>query len=339
MSTQTFLKYLACFVLVLTLLSVAQDAGPAKYEVADTIKVGGEGGWDYASLSEDGKLLFLPRTSHAMVVDTASGKVVGDFGKIGKGHGIAVAPTAGRGFLTDGKNGTVVVFDLKTFDVLGTIPAADDADGIIYDAASDSVLVSCGDAGVMLAIPANVDPKNGKPPATIELGGKPEFLATDVSGKAFVNLADKDMVAEIDTKAMKLVTKWSTGPGKDPTGLSIDTKNGRLYVGCRNQKMIVMSTKDGAVLADLPIGRGVDGTAFANGTAFASCTDGTLTIIRETSASKFEVVQTVKTAPGAKTMAVDSNASHIYLPTADMEPAVGKARPTPVAGRFKVLVV
>ena len=186
------------------------------------------------------------------------------------------------------------VFDLKTYADLGSVVAADDADGTIFDPATGKVFVACGDAGSLVSIPADVDPKSGKADPAVDLGGKPEFLAADGQGKVYVNLVDKNEVAVVDTKEMKVVAKWPTAPGTGPAGLSMDTAGGRLYVGCHNQKMIVMNAKDGTVLADLPIGRGVDATAFDRGSGLASCGDGTLTVVRETSPDKFEVVQSLK---------------------------------------------
>ena len=335
--------------LLAMLLCLAVAAGNAAaaepYKLATTLKVGGEGGWDYATLDDQGERLFLTRTTHTIVVDAATGKTIADIPKSSRTHGVALVPAARRGFVSDGQEGgSVTIFDLQTYEVLGKIAAADDADGIIYDPASGRVLVSCGDANVLIAISANIDPKTGKADPALALGGKPEFLVADGQGRAYVNLTDKNEVVVIDTKAMKIVARWSTAPGGAPTGLSMDRVKGRLFVGCRNQKMIVMNTKDGSILADLPIGVGVDATAFDNGTALASCTDGTLWVIRETAAGQFTTVQTLKTAPGAKTMAVDGRTGRIYLPTADMQPAAAgstrpSARPTPIPGTFKIVVV
>ena len=185
----------------------------------------------------------------------------------------------------------------------------------------------------MVAIPVDVDPKEGKADATVDLAGKPEFAVSNGQGKVFVNLVDKDKVAVIDTKKMSVTDKWSVAPGKQPVAMSMDHKKNRLFVGCRNQKLVVMDANDGRVLANLPIGAGVDSTQFVDGTAFASCSDGTLSVVRETSGDEFELVQTLKTAPRAKTMAVDEKTGTIYLPTADGD------RRSPVPGSFKVLVV
>ena len=308
----------------------AEDAG---YVVQKTLHVGGDGGFDFATIDGDGKYLYLPRSSHTQVVDTGDGKVVADIPDNSRSHGVALVPEAGRGFISNGGDGTVQIFDLKSNKSLGKIKAAADADAIIYDSASKCVLTLCGDAHVLVAIPPDVDPKDGKASATIDLGGKPEFGASDGQGKVFVDLVENDEIAVVDSKAMKVIAKWPIAPAKQPVGMAMDPSKKRLYVGCRSKDMVIMSAEDGHILADLPIGEGVDATAFRQGTAFASCRDGTLTVIRETSPDKFEVAQTVKTAPRAKTMAIDDKTGAIYLPTAD-----GQGRSiTP--GSFRVLVV
>jgi hypothetical protein len=172
------------------------------------------------------------------------------------------------------------------------------------------------------------------------LGGKPEFLASDGAGKVYINLEDKDQVAVVDIKERKVLAHWPVAPGGAPVGLSIDTAKKRLFVGCRKpQKLIVMSTDDGKVIADLPIGAGVDATKFDGHQAFASCRDGKLAVAAETSSGKFEIVQTVTTAVGAKTMDVDPEKHKIYLPTAEFEEAKPGTRPAPKPGTFMIVVV
>jgi DNA-binding beta-propeller fold protein YncE len=276
-----------------------------------------------------------------LVIDATTGKTVADIPGQKRNHGVAIVPSVGRGFITDGEDASVVIFDLKTYAVLGTIKAAADADGIIYDAASGKVLVVCGDAGVMIPISADVDPKTGKADAAVELGGKPEFLATDGAGKAYINLEDKDQVAVVDTKTMKVINKWPTAPGASPVGMSMDRVHRRLFIGCRKpERLIVMSADNGNIFAGLPIGAGVDATAFNDGDAFASCRDGTLTVARETTPGKFEVVQIVKTPTGTRTMGIDPSTHTVYLPTAEFgPPAEGQTRPSAKPGSFMVVVV
>jgi len=315
-------------------------AGTSPYHVARTVHVGGEGGWDYLTVEPERKLLYVPRSTHTMVLDANTGKTVADIPGQKRNHGVAIVAGAGRGFITDGAEASVTVFDLKTYAVLGKVKTADDSDGVIYDPASGKVLVVCGDAGVLIPISPDLDLATGKADAAVELGGKPEFLAADGQGKAYINLVDKDQVAVVDTKTMQVVNKWPTSPGGSPVGMSMDPAHRRLFIGCRKPpKLIVMRADDGKVLADLPIGAGVDATKF-DGDAFASCADGTLTVGRETASGKFQVVQTVQTPPGARTMGIDPATHTLYLPTAEFEPAApGQSRPRPKAGTFMIVVV
>ena len=310
------------------------------YHVSQTFHIGGEGGWDYLTVDPDHKLLYVPRSTHTMVLDAGTGKTVADIPGQKRNHGVAIVAPAGRGFITDGADGSVTVFDLKNYAVLGKVKTAEDSDGVIYDPASGKVLVVCGDAGVMIPISPDLDLSTGKADAAVELGGKPEFLAADGQGKAFINLVDKDQVAVVDTKAMKVVNKWPTAPGGAPVGMSMDISRRRLFIGCRKpQKLIVMAADDGKVLADLPIGAGVDATKF-DGDAFASCGDGTLTVVREAQSGKFQVAQTVQTPRGARTMGIDPATHTLYLPTAELEaPREGQARPRPKPDSFMVVVV
>lgn len=283
---------------------------------------------------------FSFRVRHTRWFDARTGKTVADIPGQKRNHGVAIVPSAGRGFITDGNDASVTVFDLKTYAVLGKVKTAEDSDAVIYDPASGKVLVVCGDPGLLIPITPDLDLATGSADAKVELGGKPEFLAADGKGKAFINLVDKDQVAVVDTKTMKVVDKWSTTPGGSPVGMSMDVAQQRLFIGCRKpQKVVVMNANNGKVLADLPIGAGVDATKFA-GDIFASCGDGTLTVVGEPTPGKFKVVQTVQTPRGARTMGVDPTTHTLYLPTAEMlPPAEGQTRPRPKPGTFMIVVV
>jgi hypothetical protein len=324
---------------------LGRAAATAHYKLTSTMKLGGAGGWDYATLDEDGELLYVTRSTHTMVVNVATGRVVHDIAAQQRSHGVALVPAVGRGFISDGKAGAVLVFDLNSGAVLGKVAASDDADEIIYDPASNRVLVFCGDAHRMVAIAPDVDPHNGNASTEVELGGSPEFAVADGRGKVFVNIADKDLVAVVDTKQMKVIARWATGAGRRPTGISMDRASRRLFVGCRNKKLVVMNADDGKVVADFPIGAIVDATAFNDGLVFASCADGTLTIVREASADEFVPVETVKTEPGARTMAINHHTGTVYLPTAELTfpraetGTQARQRPIPVAGTFMILMV
>ena len=319
---------------------LAMASAQSNWSVVKTLPIGGPGSWDYVTVDSQTHRLYVPRTTHTMVIDAESGKTIADIPGQKIAHGVAIVPEAGRGFITDGGGaGGIVVFDLKSHAILGTIAAQPDADGIIYDTASKRVVVVSGDKGVMMLLKPDIDPKNGKIEATIELGGAPEFLASDGAGKIFVNLMDKNEVAVVDVKARKVVARWPVAPGGAPVGMSIDTAKRRLFIGCRKpQKLIVMSTDDGGIVSDLSIGENVDATKIHNGQAFASCRDGTLTVARENPSGKFEIVQTVTTPRGARTMGLDPTTHRIYLPTAEYGPGTA-GRTATKPGTFMIVVV
>jgi hypothetical protein len=329
--------------LILTALTLMPALAATDWEVVKTFQIGGQGSWDYLTVDPQTHRLYVPRSTHTMVIASETGKTIADIPGQKIAHGVAVVPSAGRGFITDGGgDGAIVIFDLKTNAILGTLVAQPDADGIIFDRASGLVLVVSGDKGTLMTLKPDIDPKNGKIDPPLDLGGAPEFLAADGAGKVYINLMDKNEVAVVDIKARKVVARWPVAPGGAPVGMSIDTKKGRLFIGCRKpQKFIVMSTVDGKVLSDLPIGESVDATKFHDGQAFASCRDATLTVAAETSPGKFEIVQTVKTATGARTMGLDPTTNMIYLPTAEFEAPKPGAKRGPAAkpGTFMILVV
>jgi DNA-binding beta-propeller fold protein YncE len=315
-----------------TLPSLAQGS----WKIQNTIHVGGEGGWDYLTVDSQTHRLFVPRSTHTLVIDANSGKTLADIPGQKSAHGVALVPEVGRGFISDGGgNGAVIVFDLKSYAVLGRIAAEPDADGIIYDPALKRVLVVSGDKGVLMSFSPTIDPAKGRIDPPIELGGSPEFLAADGSGKVYVNLMDKDAVAVVDMKARKVIARWPVAPGGTPVGMALDTHKKQLYIGGRKPaKLVVMSTDNGKILSALPIGEGVDATKIDSREIFASCRDGSLTVARESSPGKFSVEQVVKTAIGARTMGVDPTTHRIYLPTAGTT-----GRPSAKPGSFMIVVV
>lgn len=327
----------ALFTLSFALSALA--AGDAAYTVKNTLKIGGDGRWDLVTVDPATHLLYVTRSTHTQVIDPSSGKVTADIPGGAGLHGVALVPTANRGFITDGKDAQLIVFDMKSNEVLGKVPAADDADGIIYDAGSDRVLVACGDAAQLLVLDPKPDVKS-LAVEKVDLGGKPEFLAADGKGRAFVNIQDKNQVAVVDLKTKSVVNRWDIGEGKSPTGLAIDPEKGHLFIGCRNEKLIVLNTADGKVIGDVAIGKGNDACAFDAPYALASCGDGTLAVVKESDEGKWTAVQTVSTATGARTAGLDPGTHQIYLPTAEFEPLKeGQRRPSAKPGTFKIVVV
>jgi DNA-binding beta-propeller fold protein YncE len=326
----------------LFILSAALSLTPLhaqNWRVATAFHPGGDGGWDYVTVDAPNHRLFVTRATHTQAIDTRSGKLLADIPGQVRSHGVALVPKLNRGFITDGGgSGAILVFDLKTYKVLGRIPTMPDSDGIVYDPGSGLVLAVSGDGNALMTFNPDIDPVNGKV-ESIALGGSPEFLAADGSGKAYINLEDKDLVAVVDLHSGKVTDRWPVAPGGHPVGMAIDPAAHRLFVGCRKpEKMIVMSTETGKIEAALPIGSVNDAAGFDRGQAFASCGDGSLTVIGE-KAGQFQVEQTVKTAEGARTMGLDPSAHQIFLPTAEMLPAVPGHRPQPKPGTFEIIVV
>jgi len=329
------MKPLATLLVLAAMPCLAQS----NWGVVQTFQIGGEGSWDYVTIDAPNHRLFVTRATHTQAIDTDSGKVLGDIPGQVRSHGVAIVPKLNRGFITDGGGtGAIIVFDLKTYAVLGKIPTMPDSDGIIYDAKLDKVLAVSGDGNALMTFSPDIDPKSGKVD-TIALAGAPEFLASDGSGKVFVNLEDKDVVAVVDLKSRTVVSRWPVAPAGHPVGMAIDPASHRLFIGCRNpQKLVVMNNETGKIEAALPIGSGVDATAVAAGLAFASAGDGTLTVAALKSGT-FDVLQTVKTPVGAKTMGMNAETHRLYLPAVDLEPAVAGARPKQKPDTFKIVVV
>ncbi len=333
------IRYGALAAIGVLLAGIAPLGAQTQWQVKTTFHIGGEGGWDYVTVDAANHRLFVTRATHTQAIDTGTGKVLGDIPGQTRSHGVALVTKLGRGFLTDGGgSGAILVFDLKSYEVLGKLATMPDSDGIIYDPGTDEVLAVSGDGGALMAFKPDIDAKNGKIGPPIELGGAPEFLAADGNGKVYINLEDKDVVAVVDLHTRKVVARWPVAPGGHPVGMAINAKAHRLFIGCRNpQKMIVMSTDDGSVKAALPIGAGVDATRVLGNQAFASCRDGSLTVVAE-KGGQYTVEQTVKTADGARTMGLDERTHRIFLPTAELEPGAN-GRPQAKPGTFEVVVV
>ncbi len=276
-----------------------------------------------------------------MVVDEDNGKLLGEVTGIDGAHGTALVPATGHGFATSGNDEKVVMFDLKTFKVLGRIPAAEDADAIIYDPASNRVFTLNGDAHSSTVI----DPRSGTLITNIPLGGKPEYGASAGDGKVYANLTDVSEVVEIDGKAASVLRRWSTAPCKQPVAMAIDTAHHRLFSGCRSGVMAVSDYQSGKVVATLPIGTGVDGAAFdpASGNAFASNANGTLTVIHQDSPDQYHVLENVQTPQGARNMGLDPANHRVFIVSAKFGPATAeggrRARPPVLPGSFTLSVI
>jgi DNA-binding beta-propeller fold protein YncE len=326
--------------LILTLATTASlpAQSPSSYRVTHTYTLGGEGSWDYVVPDPPNHRLFIARQNRVMVVDEDSGTLLGEITGIQGAHGTAVADATGHGFATSGNDQSVVMFDLKTFKVLGRIPAAEDADAIVYDSVSNRVFTLNGDAHSSTVI----DPRAGTLITNIPLGGKPEYGASAGDGKMYANLTDTSEVVEIDAKAAAVVRRWSTAPCKQPVAMAIDTAHHRLFSGCRSGVMAVSDYQAGKVVATVPIGTGVDGAGFdaASGNAFASNADGTLTVIHQDSPDQYRVSESVPTPQGSRNMGLDPANHRVFVVSAKFGPVPAGGRRGPVLpGTFALMVI
>jgi DNA-binding beta-propeller fold protein YncE len=321
----------------------ARAGDQGKFHQVAKYKVGGEGSWDYLTIDSAARRVYISRATRVMVMDADTGAVVGEIPGTNGVHGIALAPELGKGFVSAGRDGKVVIFDLKSLKTVGEAKAGTNPDAIIYDDASKRVFAFNGASKDFTAI----DAATGDVVGGSALGGKPEFAASDGKGSVFVNIEDKSEVVALDSAKLSIRARWPLAPGEEPSGLAIDRAHSRLFVGCGgNQKMVVMDTGSGHVVTALPTGRGVDANGFDPGAqlAFSSNGDGTLTVVHEDSPDKFTVVDNVTTQRGARTMAVDLKTHNVFLVTAEFNqppaPTADNPRPRPsiIPGTFTVLV-
>lgn len=329
---------------LLTPLAVgAQTAPPASYHVLSRWQVGGQGWWDYLTAAPALHRLFVSRGTHVMVVSLDRDSVVGDLPNTPGVHGIALALALGRGFTSNGRDSTVTIFALRTLAPIATVHVTGrNPDAILYDPATRRVFTFNGGSDDATAI----DAVAGKVVGTIPLGGRPEFAASDARGHVYANIEDSSQVVRIDPHTLRVVARWPLAPCEHPSGMAIDRVHERLFIGCHNGMMAVMNARTGKVVATVRIGRGVDANRFDPGTrlAFASCGDGTLTVVHEDDPDHYHVVQTVATERGARTMALDERTHRVYTVTARFGPRPAAApgrrrRPPMIPGSFTIITL
>lgn len=321
--------------------AIAAATGPG-YHVIKAYTLGGEGGWDYLTLDATSRHLYISRATHVIVIDADSGKAVGDIADTPGVHGIALDTGAGRGFVSNGREGTVSIFDMSTLKTLNKVKVGENPDAILYDPASKRVFTFNGRSHDSSAL----DAAKGEVVGTIKLDGKPEFGVSDGKGGVFVNIEDKSELVSLDPDKLVVKARWPLAPCEGPSGLAMDRKNRRLFSGC-DKLMAIVDADSGKVVSTLPICDGVDATAYDDEThlAFASCHDGKLTVIQEESPNKFSVAETVTTQEGARTMALDPKTHQVYTVTAKFGPRPAPTadnphpRPTILPDSFVVLVV
>ena len=328
----------------LALVSLMQTAeAQGQYKFLKSIPIGGEGGWDYLSVDAKARKLYVTHAIKIVIVDLARDVPAGEITDTPGVHGFAIASELERGFSSNGSESRVSVVDLKTLKTIAKAETGENPDAILFEPTQSEVYAFNG-RGKSATV---IDAKNNQVVATVPLSGKPEFAAADALGaRVFCNIEDKNEVTVIDMKTHAVTVSWPLAPGEEPTGMAFDAVHHRLFVGCHNKLMMMLDSDTGKVVAKVPIGAGVDACAFDDATqlVFASCGDGTLTIVRRETPDKLTVVQTLTTEPGARTMALDPATHRIYTCTAKIAPELTSPspgehrRPNYVPDTFHVLV-
>jgi YVTN family beta-propeller protein len=323
---------------LLVLLAVWGSAAEAPgFKVTKRYAVPGDGGFDYIVFDSSSNRLYVSHGTEMDVLDAESGKMLGKVEPTPGVHGAAIVPELHRGFITNGGDGSVSVFDTNTFQTIKKIPVAKDPDFVFYDPKTKRVLVCHGDGEVITAI----DPATEAVIGEVKLGGGAEAGVVDGKGNGFVNLEESAQLVNFDPQTLAVMHKYPITGCQTPTGLAIDASNARLFIGCRSKVLAVMDATNGRVIATLPIGERVDAVVFDsdNRLIFASNWDGTVSVIHQKSADDYESVGDIQTQKSAKTMAIDPKSKRLFLSAAEMVSASGGGRPKSKPGSFNVLVV
>ena len=342
-------RFLMSIVLGFAVMSVPATTGfaaPASpgYHFLNEIPIGGEGGWDYLTVDEKARRLYVTHDTKIVAVDLDTEKIVGEITNTPGVHGFALVPEYGVGLSSNGREGKLSLVDLKTLKTRSKAKAGLNPDAILYDSASQQVYAfNGGDNTVTI-----VEGDDADAVTSTKLPGKPEFAVVDPkAGRVYCNLEDRNSVAVIDTVSHKVVATWPIAPGEEPSGMAFDAAHHRLFLGCGgNRMMVMMDSSDGKVVASVPTGAGVDANAFDPATqlAFSANGEGNVTIAHEDSPNALTVVQTLVTRRGARTMALDPKTHKIYLAVAEYDPVALPGANTPgrpaktIPGSFKILV-
>jgi YVTN family beta-propeller protein len=316
---------LCYLLLLLTGLSLHGQA-TSEYKLENKFKMPATGSWDYLTVDESSDRVFVSHATMVVVLDLKTGNVVGTINDTPGVHGIAIAADLNKAFISNGRDSSVTVIDLKTLAFITKITGTgQNPDAIIYDQFSSRIFTFNGGSSNSTVIDAKTNQKVG----TIPLAGKPEFPAPDGKGKMYVNIEDKSLISVINTKTMNVEASWSIAPGEEPSGLALDNETHRLFSVCSNKLMVIVDAANGKVVTTLPIGGGCDGVKFDPGLkrAYSSNGEGTMTVVQEINKDSFKVLETVPTMPGARTLAVDTRTHHIYLPSAEYETAPAATAP------------
>jgi YVTN family beta-propeller protein len=300
---------------LLALLAVAALGAAINYTLAKKIAVPGTGGWDYISVDEAGRRVYISHATQVDVLDADSLTLVGTIPNTPGVHGIAVASEFGRGYVSAGRADAVVPFDLKTLKPLPEIRVGKKPDAIIYEPFTKRIYVMNGDSNNITVLNA----ADGALAGTIDLGGGPEFAVSDGKGNLWVNLEEQNETLHIDVNTLKVKDRWPLAPCATPTSLALDKENRRLFVGCRSRHFAVLNADTGKLVFTAPIGERVDAGAFDSTThlAYVSTGDGKVFVFHQDSPDAYTLVQQIATHPGSKTMGYDPKTHNLIVPSSD----------------------
>jgi len=312
----------------LPLLGAETDSG---FKLTRRVAIGGDGGWDYLTFDRESRRLFVARANRIVVLDVDNGNIVGEIPGTNGVHGVAIVPAIGRAVASNGKDDSVLIFDLKTLAPIATVKTGVKPDAIFFEELTGLVMVFNGKTDNVTL----VDPGRAIAVSTIALPGRPETGVSDGKGRVFVNLEDKNSIAVIDMKLRKVVATWALDGCDEPTGLSYDSESGRLFSGCHNSTLVVVDVNTGKNVQKLKIGGNVDAVAFDNQKklVFTSNGEGNVSVIRQESADKYSSYANVPTISGAKTLALDPDKHRLYSVANMPSPE------SPRKGTFHLLVI
>jgi DNA-binding beta-propeller fold protein YncE len=326
-------------IILLSLLTILPVLASPAWMIIDRISVKGDQFWDHATLQPEQHRLFVAHHDRLVVIDLLARAEVGSIPGQDL-HKAVIVPDLNRGFVTDGDAGNVIFFDLKTLESKGTIKTDPDADAICYEPVTHRIFTFNGDSHSSTVI----DPEHAEVIGRLSLDGSPESAEADGHGVIFVNIGDKNEVQKIDAAESKVVQRWSLAAQTKPITIALDQQDGRIFIGCRNQTLLVLDGTSGKALASLKIGKWVDDTVYdpVRRRIFACCGDGTLTVIRQDSPDSYKVEEVVPTELGVHTIAFDSATNTIYAPAARLKPIAPQdphPHPEPIPGTFHILVL
>jgi YVTN family beta-propeller protein len=297
---------------ILAIVCSTTSASQSPCEVATKIPLPGEGGWDYLTVDESARRVYVSHATQVVVLDADSLEIVGSISGLSGVHGIALAPEFGRGFITSGQSSTVAVFDLKTLQKTAEVRVGKKPDAIVYDPATKRVFAMNGDSESSTVINAS----DNKVLGTVPLGGGPEATVADGKGNVFVNLEDKSELLRIDAHTLQVKDRWPVIPCQAPSSMAFDESNVRLFLGCRNRTLAIVDGHTGKVVASYPIGEKVDASAFDPATRiiYSSTGDGHVYRFHQDSPDSYSAMELISTAPGSKTMNIDRKTQRLFVP-------------------------